>query len=207
VTTTAPTAPDGADVGWLLLTYRVPTQSSRNRVAVWRELKRVGALYLQQAVCVVPDLPELVEAVRQIRDRIRELGGTSFSARLVDLSADDHAQLVEGFRSNSERDYAEIVEECETKFFKEIEFERFRKNYTFEEAEEIGQDLDKLRRWLTKVIARDWLSAGGRAEAEAKVDEAGRMFEEFEAEVFEQSGQAEPDDALSTSPAGSDRPD
>jgi hypothetical protein len=174
---------------WLLLTYKVPTQSSRARVAVWRDLKRLGALYLQQAVCVLPALPDVVVALDQVRQRIEDLDGTSFSARLADLSGSDQAQLVDGFRANSEREYAEIIEECETKFFKEIEFERFRKNYTYEETEEIGQDLDKLRRWLAKIIDRDWVRAPGRAEAEAKVAECATMLEEFEAEVFEYGGQ------------------
>ena len=108
---------------------------------------------------MLPAVPEMVTALEQVRQRIDDLQGTSFSASLADLSESDQAQLVDGFRANSERDYAEIIEECETKFFKEIEFERFRKNFTFEETEEIGQDLDKLRRWLSKVIARDWVGA------------------------------------------------
>ena len=177
-------------MNWLLLTYKVPTQPSRARVAVWRDLKRLGALYLQQAVCVLPDLPDVVIALAQVRKRIDELEGTSFSARLADLSDKDHGQLLNGFRSNSEREYAEIIEECETKFFKEIEFERFRKNFTYEEAEEIGQDLEKLRRWLSKIIARDWVNASGREQAESKVEECAAMLEEFEGEVFEYSEQA-----------------
>lgn len=175
---------------WVLLTYKVPTQSSRARVAVWRDLKRLGALYLQQAVCVLPALPELLVALDLVRKRIDDLDGTSFSARLTDLSDRDRSQLVDGVLGNSARDYAEIIEECETKFFREIEFERFRKNFTFEETEEIAQDLEKLRRWLAKIVARDWIGAPGRAEAEAKVAQCAVMLEEFEAEVFEVSGQA-----------------
>ena len=186
----APGMVDPATATWLLLTYKVPSQSSRARVAVWRDLKRLGALYLQQAVCVLPDLPDVVAALDAVRRRISELEGTSFSATLTGLSEADRAQLIDGFRTNSAREYAEIVEECETKFFKEIEFERFRKNFTYEETEEIGQDLEKLHRWLAKIIARDWLAAPGRAQAQEKVAECGRMLEDFENEVFEKSGQA-----------------
>ncbi len=187
---TLPVFVDPTAATWLLLTYKVPSQSSRARVAVWRDLKRLGALYLQQAVCVLPDLPDVVAALAAVRRRISDLEGTSFSATLNDLSEADRIQLVDGFRAASAREYAEIIEECETKFFKEIEFERFRKNFTYEETEEIGQDLEKLHRWLGKIIARDWMAAPGRAEAEEKVAECGRMLEEFENEVFEQSGQA-----------------
>ncbi len=76
----------------------MPSQSSRARVAVWRDLKRLGALYLQQAVCVLPDLPDVVVALEAVRRRIYELEGTSFSATLTELSEADRAQLVDGFR-------------------------------------------------------------------------------------------------------------
>jgi len=158
-------------------------------VSVWRDLKRLGAFYLQQAVCVLPDLPELREALTAVRERIEKMDGTSFFAVLRDLEPSERQKIVDGFVAGSQKEYAEIVEECETKFFKEIEFERFRENYTFEEAEEIRQDLEKLRRWLAKVIARDWMSAPGRAEAEAKVAVCEELLEEFEADVFRRSGQ------------------
>ena len=185
--------PETASVGerWLLLAYRVPTQSSRARVAVWRDLRRLGAFYLQQAVCVLPDLPEIHVSLQAVRDRIDQLGGTSFFAVLTDLDAAERAQIVDGFSAASQKEYAEILEECETKFFKEIEFERFRENYTFEEAEEIRQDLEKLRRWMAKVVARDWMSASGRTEAEQRIADCEAMLEEFEDEVFRRSGQDE----------------
>ncbi|HUY23841.1 MAG TPA: Chromate resistance protein ChrB, partial [Candidatus Saccharimonadales bacterium] len=84
--------------------------------------------------------------------------------------------------------YAEIVEECETKFIKEIEFERFRGNYTFEEAEEIRQDLDKIRRWLDKVIARDWFEAPGRDEVADWLKRCEQELDAFEDDVFEKTG-------------------
>ena len=35
--------------GWLLLVYRVPPEPSRLRAAVWRRLKSLGAIYLQNS--------------------------------------------------------------------------------------------------------------------------------------------------------------
>ena len=145
-----------------MLIYRVPTNSSRARVAVWRDLKRLGGLYVQQAVCVLPDRADLRAKLAKVRGRIDELGGSSIFLTLRDVEPEAGTQFVDGFRQQSAKEYAEIVEECETKFIKEIEFERFRNNYTFEEAEEIRQDLEKLRRWLTKVEERDWMGAEGK---------------------------------------------
>jgi hypothetical protein len=175
---------------WLLLVYRVPSQSSKARVAVWRDLKRLGALYLQQAVCVLPDREELRTALDRVRERIDELDGSSHFFVLDNVDNREHQQILDGFRSNSAKEYEEIVEECETKFFKEIEFERFRENYTFEEAEEIRQDLEKLRRWLHKVEARDWVGAPGREHARDRVAECERLLDEFEADVAERVGEA-----------------
>lgn len=170
---------------WLLLIYRVPSDSSRARVAVWRDLKRLGGLYVQQAVCVLPDREELRESLDRVRARIDELGGSSIFVTLRDIEPEARAQFVEGFRTNSAKEYAEIIEECDTKFVKEIEFERFRENYTFEEAEEIRQDLEKLRRWLERVESRDWMGAEGRDTARQKVADCETMLEQFEADVYE----------------------
>ncbi|GAA4735364.1 Chromate resistance protein ChrB [Phytohabitans rumicis] len=176
------------DMSWLLLVYRVPTQSSRARVAVWRELKRLGALYLQQAVCVLPDREPVRAALEKVRAKINEMDGSSLFFVLDGVEEHEQAFILDGFRANSAKEYAEIVEECETKFFKEIEFERFRENYTFEETEEIRQDLEKLRRWMQRVEERDWFEAPGRADAVAKIAECERLLEEFEADVYERVG-------------------
>jgi hypothetical protein len=185
--------PPAAPEQWLLLIYRVPSESSRARVAVWRDLKRLGGLYLQQAVCVLPDRDELRHSVARIRTRIDELGGSSVFITLRDLEDEVRDQFVKGFRSNSGKEYAEIIEECETKFVKEIEFERFRQNYSFEEAEEIRQDLEKLRRWLAKVEGRDWMQAEGRAEARAQVDSCAELLEQFEADVYDRGTEHDSD--------------
>jgi DNA-binding transcriptional regulator PaaX len=178
---------DPAHGPWLMLIYRVPSDSSRARVAVWRRLKRLGGFYVQQAVCVLPDRGELRERLTRVRGLIEELGGSSVFLTLTDVEEDARVQFAEGLRSQSAKEYAEIVEECDTKFVKEIEFERFRENYTFEEAEEIRQDLEKLRRWLAKVESRDWMGADGRELARRKVAECEQMLEQFEADVYERT--------------------
>jgi hypothetical protein len=172
---------------WLLLTYRVPSQPSRARVSVWRELKRLGAYYIQQAVCVLPDRPALREAVARIRERIETLDGTSWYFELGEVEPAMAERLVGGFLEQSSKDYEEIIEECDTKFVKEIEFERFRDNYTFEEAEEIRQDFDKLVRWMERVQARDWMGAPGRETAQARIDACEQLLEDFEADVYEKT--------------------
>src|SRR5438034_1141649 len=117
--------------GWLLLIYRVPSEPSNNRVSVWRELKRLGALYLQQCACIVPAVPACEQGVQSAVRKITALGGSHNLFRISDLDPAEAASLAAGFRDLSTKEYDEIVEECRTKFAKEIEFERFRENFTY----------------------------------------------------------------------------
>jgi hypothetical protein len=173
---------------WLLLIYRVPSEPSNNRVSVWRELKRLGALYLQQCVCVVPALPVCDAGIASAVRKVESLGGSHNLFRLRDLPGEERERLVAGFRALSAKEYDEIVEECRTKFVKEIEFERFRGNYTYEEAEEIREDLDKIRRWLKRVVDRDWFDAGRRDEVFAELETCERLLDAFEEEVYVRAG-------------------
>lgn len=170
---------------WLQLIYRVPSKPSKGRVAVWRELRRLGAYYPQHAVSVLPDRPGVREDLAMVRSRVAELGGTSFFAELEGLSAEDEQQLIDGFREGSEAEYAAIVEECQTRFVKAVEFERFRESYSADDADRIRQDLEKLRRWLEKAIARDWMRAPGRDAAERQMTACEELLEDFEAEIYE----------------------
>ncbi len=169
---------------WLFLAYKVPSEPSSNRISIWRELKRLGAYYPQQAVSILPGRTEIREQISDIRRRVADMGGTDTYLEIPYLPDQQHNELVDTFLGLAAREYAEIVEECESKFVKEIEFERFRENYTFEEVEEIRQDLDKITRWLGDVAARDWFESPARAEAERWVKECGALLEAFEADVY-----------------------
>src|SRR5258708_4972749 len=64
-TVTADTLVDVMDdsVRWLVLVVRVPADPSRHRVAVWRELRRAGAVLLGQGVWAVPDAPVFADGI------------------------------------------------------------------------------------------------------------------------------------------------
>ena len=174
----------GTPLSWRVLIYRVPTEPASKRVGVWRDLKRLGALYLQQCVCIFPDIPRLIEEVNHVAAKIPALGGETFILEVPHLQAEDEARIVEAFRQQRANEYAEIIEECETKFVKEVEFEHFRQNYTFEEAEEIEQDLEKIRRWFERVRDRDWFHAERRDEVDAWLARCQGLLAQFEEEVY-----------------------
>lgn len=170
---------------WQLFIYRLPGKPSRGRVAVWRELRRLGALPLQQGVVAVPELGELAARVDAVAQRVEREGGSSYRFALGDLPTADRARLREEWTALRAQEYAEIVEECETKFVREVEFEIFRGNLTAGEAEEIEADLDKLRSWFARIVERDWFGAANRAQAQAAIARCETMLEDFMERVYE----------------------
>src|SRR6266702_3946592 len=167
-----------------LLIYQVPSQPSAARVSIWRELQRIGALYLQQSVCILPTTEPLLHALQKISERITELDGNYHLLPLTSLPEEEERKIIEGFVAQSNLQYDEIIENCEVNFTKEIEFETFRQNFTYAEAEEIRHDLDKIRRWYDRVVERDWYGAEKREEALRWIERCEELLEGFEEKVF-----------------------
>jgi hypothetical protein len=172
-------------VTWHLFVYRLTTKSSSVRVAVWRELRRIGALPLQQAVIALPDSDPLRERLDAVAERITAEGGVVYRFRLSDLTAQEESRLRDEWNALRSQEYDEIVEECETKFEREVAFEIYRENLTAAEAEEIEADLDKIKAWFARVAARDVFAVPGRERAEAAIARCQSLLDDFERRVFE----------------------
>src|SRR5262245_36966233 len=146
---------DKGPASFLLLIYRMPAKPTAGRVAVWRQLKKLGAIYLHQAVCVFIDNARTRRDLRPILERIEQAQGEFHLLPLRRPQDDEYQKLVAQFTEQTSRQYLEIVENCEVNFQKEIEFETFRKNFTYEEAEEIRIEFDKIVSWFEQVKQRD----------------------------------------------------
>lgn len=176
----------------------MPAKPTAGRVSVWRLLKKAGAVYLRDSVCVFPDLARVRRELDSVLERIDEKEGSYHLLPLRKLSELEEGKLVELFREQSSNHYLEIIEDCEVNFVKEIEFENFRQNYTYEEAEEIRMEFEKLGTWFNRVEERDWFDAPHRADAQKWLVRCERMLEEFEAQVFELHDMAEKDNDAKT---------
>src|SRR3981081_3207786 len=75
----APGNEDGesASPGWLLLIYRVPPEPTRLRSTVWRRIKSLGAIYLQNSVAALPVSTANERALRKLRREITDMSGTA----------------------------------------------------------------------------------------------------------------------------------
>jgi hypothetical protein len=94
---------------WLLLAYKVPRQPTVKRVTVWRKLKRLGAVLLNDAAWVLPATPQTTEQFQWLATEIKELGGeyTLWNAELV-LDGQEQ-DLMKQFAAQVEEPYRKIL--------------------------------------------------------------------------------------------------
>ena len=103
----------GQKVRWLILIYHLPREPSRHRVAVWRKLKALGALYLQDGAVALPEDAVTREQLEWLQLRVREAGGeATLWEALPNTVAEDRA-LVEEFRASREAAYRVLIAAAE----------------------------------------------------------------------------------------------
>jgi hypothetical protein len=146
------------DARWLLLIYTVPAQPSRKRAAIWREVKKVGAEYLRDGVCILPERPGTLEALRAIAASVEAFEGEATLVQSVQLDGDRPEAVVARFQATRAEEYAEIAREAE-RLLEHIARETEHRDFTYAELEELEQDLNKLRRWADQVRSRDYFGS------------------------------------------------
>lgn len=172
----------------MLVTTSTSSAAASLRVAVWRRLRGLGALYLQQSVCLLPDRPQVAGAVEDLRTRVLHEGG---SMRVLCVLVEDVAQtaeLVAEITAARDAEYADVLEWLPS-FHQEIDKERRRDRTTFEEVEENEVDLDRFRAWVRKIGARDYFGAPLAATVDAELARAASVLRAFEQDAVTAAGQ------------------
>ncbi len=172
---------------WLLLIYRIKAESSGRRTYVWRQLRQLGAVYLQQAAAVLPDRPELRAELDRLGQRIRNAGGEASLLETRSPSAAWEDELVTRFNAARDAEYEEILDSVES-FEDEIRRETRKKRFRFAELEEGEADWEKLQRWFARLNERDFFGAPGRAPAAEALERGRRLLEDFTQEVYRAEG-------------------
>lgn len=94
---------------WLLLVYRIPREPTAGRVFVWRKLKQLGAIALQDAVWVLPQTPRTQEQFQWLAAEITELKGEAMLWDAEELYATEADGLRRLFVEPVETEYREIL--------------------------------------------------------------------------------------------------
>ncbi|MGI8457320.1 MAG: Chromate resistance protein ChrB [Propionibacteriaceae bacterium] len=172
---------DWSETGWLLLTYRIPSEPSRLRAGVWRRLKGHGAIYLQNSVAALPDTSAHERLLRRLRAEIGDLGGTAQLFRSAALAGG--GDVVLAYNAARDDEYEELLDKCQD-FLAEIARETAAGHTTYGELEENDEDLAKLRRWVAKIDERDVLDAAAAETAAAAIERCAAALEEFAQRVY-----------------------
>jgi hypothetical protein len=135
---------------WLLLIYTVPAQPSRKRATVWREVKKAGAIYLRDGVCVLPERPSQLKAFEEIEAKVKELDGQATLVRGARLDGERVERIVKEASAARKAEYDDILGETE-RFRAHVLREREHREFTFGELQELEADLNKLQRWSAQV--------------------------------------------------------
>jgi hypothetical protein len=173
-------------MGWVLLTYKLAGNNSSARVAVWREVRRSGALHVQRSVVAFPDHEAFRRAVERFRVLVAEAGGETLAMRAEPLGDVDAARLTDAWNDARRAEYDELRAEC-GKFLVEIEHEFAIEKFTLAELEEEEAELDKLQRWHQRIAERDIHVAPGAEEAAAALAQAQEALDRYTAAVFERT--------------------
>ncbi len=182
---------------FLLVTVSTADAPSATRVRVWRKLRSLGALYLQQSVCLLPDHEAVRRQVGRLLASVRADGGTARQLTIGITDPAEHAHLVAEFNAERDKEYGEVVERA-PQLLAELEQETASGNVTYAEVEESEADLERFDKWLAKIAARDYFGAPGGPPARDAVERCRTALAAFEdAALAAQTGTTHP-----TGPAG-----
>ncbi|MGA8297069.1 MAG: Chromate resistance protein ChrB [Acidimicrobiales bacterium] len=181
------TGPDAA--AWLLLIYRVPTEPTRLRAGVWRKLKGLGAIYVQNSAAALPFTTAGERSFRALRAEIEEMGGTAFLFKSSVLAGLAH--LVDSFNAVRNDEYEEIVDRCED-FLRQVAKEYDDQHFTYAELEENDIDLAKLKGWFESIRSRDVFDASGVDKVSEALERCEAALEDYAARVYAEEGEAPP---------------
>lgn len=149
---------------------------------VWRRLRALGAVYLQDGIAAVPASPITERALRSLQREIAGLHGVGYVLGYEVLAG--HAEICAVYNQARDEEYAEILGRC-ADFEAEIERELTARHLTYAELEENDEDLIKLKTWLAKVQARDVLGADKETIASQAVAHCEALLDAFSQAVYE----------------------
>lgn len=177
----------GAPIAWIVLIVRVPSEPSRHRVAVWRELRRVGAVQLGQGSWALPEAPPFDGFVDKMVALVGEHEGEvlALTASAID---DPTAVRIRNLYDEARRaEWVEFESEC-TKCLAEIAKEIRIEKFTLTELDEEEQNVDRLRRWHRELRSRDVFGSVDETVMQRRLDACAVELERFTTLVYRAVG-------------------
>lgn len=168
---------------WIVLVVRLPAEPTRHRVAVWRELRRAGAVLLGQGVWALPDAPVFTDGIARTVALAERGEGQITVLTAAGRAEVDAARLEAMFTTERDDEWVEFVADC-AKFDAEIDKEVRIGKFTMAELEEEEHSLERLRRWHRELAARDLFGAPTAVEAGQHLKHCTERLADYTERVF-----------------------
>ena len=150
---------------WVLLAYRVPREPSTPRIAVWRKLRRLGAVQLLDGLVALPYDARTKEHLEWIADEVVDAGGEAHIWLARPATKAQARTMAAQMADGAHTEYEAIVDEVA-------------------EAIEGGgshqRTVARLRRDLKRIRQRDYFPKNGFERAAAAIDRLDSMIESSE---------------------------
>lgn len=179
---------------------QVPAEPSKHRVAVWRELRKAGAVPVSQGVWALPAAPAFEPSVERVRQLCVQGGGLAAVFDAAPREPGSEELVRSAYAAARGNEWSEFLGDC-AKFQAEIEREVTQGKFTFGELEEEEQSLDRLRRWFRELRRRDVLGLPAGETAAAALRACEEALEAFAEEVYTVAHRSAPAIDLGAGPA------
>ena len=134
---------------WLLLLFTLPTNRNTERVAVWRRLKKMGAVQIKTSTYLLPDEAAQYEQFQWLAQQIRDYGGDSTLVRAKEIEGLTREKVIAMFNDARAKDYAELRKSLQS-------FIARRKRV---DAEEAATELERRTRQFREIRAVDFFDS------------------------------------------------
>jgi hypothetical protein len=134
---------------WLLLLFSLPTNRNTERVAVWRRLKKMGAVQIKTSTYLLPDEPAQYEQFQWLAKQIRDYGGDSTLVRAHEIEGLTKERVIAIFNDARGKDYGELRKSLQSFIARQKKMD----------AEEAGSELERLTRRFREVRAVDFFDS------------------------------------------------
>ena len=135
------------NLAWLLLLVRLPATHSAERVAIWRKLKKSGAIQIQTSTYVLPDDPPRYETFQWLTQHIRDAGGDATLVRAREIEGFSNAKLIELFNAARAKEYVLLREMLRPL------------TATARRTSKLGGKLDRIRKQFREIRAADFFDS------------------------------------------------
>lgn len=151
---------------------------------MWRRLKGMGAVYLQNGVCLLPKTDDHVRRLKMLENDVAEMAGESVLLETVALDRGQEEKVIGRFKADRDEAYREFIDKCDD-FEKEISKETAAEHFTYAELEENDVDLKKLQGWIEKIRKLDFYGATLSAEATERLKGCEALLDAYAQRVFD----------------------